>query len=98
MSEIILINNEDNVLICCSPLKKGQEISIDSVKYKLESDLDIGHKIARKALSKGDKVIKYGVSIGSMLSDTEIGQHVHLHNMKSDYISSHTRQSKVGEA
>ena len=31
------------------------------------------------------------------LIDIKIGEHIHLHNMKSDYISSHTRQSVVGK-
>ena len=55
------------------------------------------HKIARKEILKGEKIIKYGVSIGSAVKDITFGEHVHMHNMKSDYISSHTRQSKVGE-
>jgi hypothetical protein len=30
-------------------------------------------------------VLKYGVSIGSATADISLGEHVHLHNIKSDY-------------
>ena len=36
--------------------------------------------------------MKYGVSIGSALQGIHPGEHVHLHNMKSDYLPPHTRE------
>ena len=53
----------------------------------------VGHKVARHALTPGDKVLKYGAPIGSMTSAAEPGEWVHMHNMKSDYIASHTRDA-----
>ena len=34
-------------------------------------------------------------AIGAATADIEAGDWVHLHNMKSNYISSHTRSSRV---
>jgi (2R)-sulfolactate sulfo-lyase subunit alpha len=38
--------------------------------------------------------VKYGMSIGSSTLEIQPGDWVHLHNMKSDYIPSHTRDSR----
>ena len=35
-------------------------------------------------------LLKYGVSIGSALRDIAAGEHVHLHNMQSDYLPTYT--------
>jgi hypothetical protein len=66
-------------------------VEIDGVTTALREEIQVGHKIARRALSAGDSVIKYGAPIGSITVTVAAGGHVHLHNMKSDYISSHTR-------
>lgn len=91
------LHTNDNVLICCQMLKVNELISINDSSVKVLNSIDVGHKVAKAPLKTGDKVIRYGVSIGSATKDINIGEHVHMHNMKSDYISSHTRQSIVGE-
>lgn len=95
--KFVLLNSTDNVLVSCQTAKAGELILIGENYCEMTSAINVGHKVARKPIKKGQKVIKYGVSIGSAITDIEIGEHVHLHNMKSDYISSHTRQSLVGE-
>ena len=73
--------------------KAGELIDIEKEKMVLMSDMDLGHKVSRFPLVQGDKIIKYGVSIGSALQDINAGDHVHMHNMTSDYMSAHTRES-----
>lgn len=50
-----------------------------------------------RSAQKGEQILKYGASIGSATEAIKTGQHVHLHNMKSDYIASHTRHTVTGE-
>lgn len=69
---------------------------LEGVEVSMTTDITVGHKISRQAIVNGDKIIKYGVPIGSAIDDIALGEHVHMHNVKSDYIASHTRQSKVG--
>ncbi len=38
-----------------------------TLKLKAKSDIPIGHKVALKALKKGETVIKYGEDIGRMV-------------------------------
>ena len=91
-SQLILLHETDNVLVCRSDLRAGDTLLIDGFEIRAECDVPVGHKIARRALAAGERVYKYGAPIGSMTRNAAAGAHVHLHNMKSDYISSHTRQ------
>jgi (2R)-sulfolactate sulfo-lyase subunit alpha len=54
-----------------------------TLKLKAKSPIPIGHKVALKALKKGDTVIKYGEDIGRMVADAAVGEHVHVHNLKT---------------
>ena len=96
-TKFVLVNRADNVLICCQEVKLGELITINEHNYKMTAHIGVGHKIAKECIKQGQKIIRYGVSIGSATTNIETGEHIHLHNMKSDYIPSHTRQSVVGD-
>ncbi len=89
----VLLHQKDNILVSCRDLTPGETLCIDHQPVVLTQMIPLGHKIARRPLAKGEKILKYGASIGSALADIVVGEHVHLHNMKSDYIPSHTRKA-----
>lgn len=90
MSKFIKIHPDDNVLITCSTILPGEEADFHGLKVVFSHILNLGHKIAATEISKGEKIIKFGVPIGSATEDIRAGEHVHLHNMKSDYIPTYT--------
>ncbi|MEG3768482.1 UxaA family hydrolase [Alteromonas sp. 14N.309.X.WAT.G.H12] len=94
---LVILDETDNVLVCCGRINEAERVQIEGKFVTLDVSIDIGHKIARADLDTGVKVIKYGVPIGSTTQPVKFGQHVHLQNMKSDYIASHTRSSQKGE-
>jgi len=94
---LILLHPDDNVLVLSAPVRAGQALVIDGQVATSGADVGVGHKLARRALAVGDKVLKYGAPIGSITAPVAAGGHVHLHNMKSDYIASHTRQATGAE-
>lgn len=96
MSPVILLHPDDNVLVCRADVAEGQVLRIDDRDVAALSAVGVGHKIARRDLAVGDRVSKYGALIGSMTSAVVAGEHVHLHNMKSDYIATHTREAASG--
>lgn len=51
----------------------------DTVKVYLQD----GHKYARRAIRKGQPVIKYGFSIGIATADIAPGERVHCHNLRT---------------
>jgi (2R)-sulfolactate sulfo-lyase subunit alpha len=53
------------------------------VQFKALSDIPIGHKLAIKPIASGDTVIKYGVDIGRAVAPIQVGEHLHVHNVKT---------------
>lgn len=88
---LILLHPADNVLICAANLAAGTRVDIDGVAVVMPGDVMLGHKVARRALAAGEKVLRYGIAIGTMTHDVAPGAHVHRHNLASDYIPSHDR-------
>lgn len=56
--------------------------------------LPIGHKVAARLITAGEEIIKYGVPIGSATRDIAAGEHVHTHNVQSDYIPTYLREDQ----
>lgn len=50
---------------------------------EIKNDIPIGHKLAIQRLAEGDTVVKYGVDIGKAVADIEVGEHLHVHNVKT---------------
>ncbi|WP_169534112.1 UxaA family hydrolase [Sphingobium lactosutens] len=93
-ARLLLLHPDDNVLICVRAIQAGDIVAASGGSIPAREGIAIGHKIARHALAAGDKVIKYGAPIGSMTIEAAAGDWVHMHNMKSDYISTHSRAGR----
>lgn len=75
----------------------GEVLVIEDNSITLAEKLDLGHKIARRPIAAGDKILKYGAPIGSAIRDIVVGEHVHIHNIKSDYTATHVIGRRVEE-
>ena len=53
------------------------------IEVKALSDIPIGHKLAIKELPREATVIKYGVDIGRVVAPIRVGEHAHVHNIKT---------------
>ena len=53
------------------------------IDIKINQDIPIGHKLAIKKLNKDDTVIKYGADIGRTIANIKVGDHLHVHNVKT---------------
>jgi (2R)-sulfolactate sulfo-lyase subunit alpha len=53
------------------------------INFKAASDIPIGHKLAIKPLAKDATVIKYGTDIGRVVAPIGVGEHAHVHNIKT---------------
>ena len=54
-----------------------------TLQLECTQDIPIGHKVALKAMKSGDTIIKYGEDIGKMIANVGVGEHVHVHNLKT---------------
>lgn len=90
MIHFVVHDEHDSVgVVVVEGVKAGAKLSgwiMDQdkdIKVKAVNDIPIGHKFAIKALKKGDTVIKYGVDIGKVVADIAVGEHTHIHNIKT---------------
>jgi (2R)-sulfolactate sulfo-lyase subunit alpha len=88
--KLIRIHKDDNVLIVVNSIQPGDMDAIEGQEISFTQRIPIGHKVASRFLKAGEKVYKCGVAIGSAKEDIPAGAHIHLHNLKSDYIATYT--------
>ena len=73
-------------------------VMIEGHVIRATDGIAMGHKVSRHHLAAGEKVKKYGVPIGSITAAVSPGDHVHLHNLASDYLPTHLLDATNGEA
>lgn len=82
---LILLDPRDNVLVARVRLKAGETVETGSGQAALDRDIALAHKVARRAIAAGEKILKYGAPIGVATETIAPAAHVHVHNMRSDY-------------
>jgi altronate hydrolase len=87
MAALIRLADQDNVAVATRNLAPGAVVSVDGEEVTTRDPIPFAHKIAIRAIAKDGHVFKYGVPIGRAKVAIEPGQHVHVHNIRSDYIN-----------
>ena len=89
MKKAIQIDEGDNVATVTSDIKQGETVEVLSpegeiiVKPRTLDAVPFGHKIALTDLDRGDRVVKYGETIGVASSPIRVGAWVHTPNVES---------------
>lgn len=94
---LLLLSPVDNVVIARDSLPAGTLLRLGATEIRLAAEVLRGHKLACRAIAPGEKILKYGAPIGSATRAILTGEHVHLHNIKSDYTATHVIGSPAGE-
>jgi altronate hydrolase len=76
---VLRLNPADDVVIAARPLQAGSRIA-DEGTVCLDA-VPPGHKLATRAVARGQPVRRYGQIIGFATTDILPGQHVHTHNL-----------------
>jgi altronate hydrolase len=84
MKEFVKINAKDNVVIALKGFAKGDSLLVDDKQIVLINDVERGHKIALTDIKTGENIIKYGYPIGHATANISTGEHVHVHNVKTN--------------
>lgn len=87
LAKLLKIHVDDNVAVATRQLHAGEKISVAGETCKVARDVAVGAKLAIREILAGEKIIKYGESIGSATTDISQGEYVHTHNLSSDYIA-----------
>jgi len=87
---LIRLGPEDAVLIVGASLAAGETVDVEGASVTLGEALTLGHKLAARDIAEGEKVLKYGMPIGVATRAIAKGEHVHVHNMRSDWTPTFT--------
>ena len=91
---LLFLNPKDNVCTAIAPISGGTTLRIGGKTVVISENIPLGFKLAGSNIATHQPVIKYGVSIGSATRDIVLGELVHLHNMKSDYLPTYTLEKE----
>jgi altronate hydrolase len=84
MKNFLQINEKDNITLALRDLKKGEILEVNENSIQLKEDILCGHKVALKEIRENENIIKYGYPIGHALTTIGPGEHVHIHNTKTN--------------
>ena len=82
----LVLNRSDTVATAVKPLNSGENINIAvenaEISITLRDPIPLGHKFALKDIEPGERIIKYGETIGLAMTAIHKGEHVHIHNVE----------------
>lgn len=86
----LIVHADDNVANLIGPGAAGEVVECavegrsEGERIELRDELPSNHKLARRDISAGEAIIKYGLSIGKASRAIRQGEHVHAHNIESN--------------
>ena len=90
MIHFVVHDEADSVgVVVVEGVKSGQALTgwiMDQdkeIEVQSRNDIPIGHKLAILDLKADDTVIKYSTDIGRAVAAIRVGEHAHVHNIKT---------------
>ena len=86
---ILIHESVDDVGVAVMDLKAGDEIGAATLdgapvgSLKIVEDIPLGHKVAMRDLPEGKEIVEYGRAIGRATQSIRTGEHVHVHNIRT---------------
>ena len=82
--KFIKINAADNVAVAIQDVEAGVSFNINDESVKTVTNIPAGHKVALEDMGEGTDIIKYGFSIGHLLSPVKRGGVIDHTNLKTN--------------
>ncbi|MBW8845454.1 MAG: altronate dehydratase [Burkholderiales bacterium] len=81
---LIVLHASDNVAVARVALAANTEIELPggTATLRVHEAIGAGHKVALRAVARGEVVLKYGQPIGVASTPIAAGEHVHVHNLE----------------
>jgi len=90
MIHCVLHDADDTVaVVVVEGVKAGMDLNAwimdedRTISLPARQDIPIGHKVALKEMKPGDTVLKYGIDMGKVVAPIKVGEHAHVHNIKT---------------
>lgn len=98
-----IVEQDDNVATCIREggLAAGRQYPTsigghDGPDVPVTADVPYGHKVALRYIARGEKILKYAMSLGIASEDIAAGDHVHVHNIESERGRGDVSESRSG--
>ena len=79
----IVLRSQDDVAVAARRLEPGEDLDLPVGRIPVRDLVGMGHKIALRAISRGEPVRKYGQVIGFATKDIPAGSLVHVNNIEA---------------
>lgn len=93
---LLRLSPGDNVLVVREQIEPGTTVVIGGTEVTVPRRLGLGHKLAAVPIRAGERIVKYGAPIGRATADIAVGEHVHVHNVVSDYTPTYALPEEEG--
>ncbi len=91
----IVIRENDNVATATRDIVQGENVAVRVGEQErtltAKQDIRFLHKVALKDIPVGERIYKYGATIGEATQPIAAGEHVHVHNIRSLWGRSQTK-------
>ncbi len=71
---LLMLDAGDNIAVATADLAAGEIVILDGLVLTLERATATGHKVAVRPIAMGEKIVKYGVPIGSATAGDRAGR------------------------
>ena len=79
------LSPSDNVAVALRPLKAGETVMLGDVALTVRRNIPVGHKLAARAIEKGETIVKYSCPIGIATAAIGPGEYLHTGNVEARY-------------
>ena len=79
-AKALKVHPGDNVIVALTDLKKGEPILLDGHEYVLKEDISAKHKFTTTDFAAGDKIIMYGIVVGTARLAIPLGMRISTEN------------------
>lgn len=83
-NKLIMISDKDSVAVALCEIKAGETLTVNGIEVVVLNDIPFGHKVALYDIKENENIIKYGHPIGHARCDIKKGEHIHVHNLKTN--------------
>lgn len=80
--KILKVHPKDNVVVALTDLKKDETVTLENQSFLIKEDIQAKHKFFERDLKAGQKIIMYGVLVGTTQVDVVSGQWMSTSNVK----------------
>ncbi|TMJ35187.1 MAG: hypothetical protein E6G89_19150 [Alphaproteobacteria bacterium] len=85
---MIILDDDDNVGVALRDIAASEQArSASDCQLPAIERIVQGHKIALRNIAEGERIIRFGVSVGIATTAIPKGLLVHVHNVKSQYLN-----------